>query len=182
MDDEGYTRWEGNITLYEYLHVKVPPGYELMYSDCYEIFGWHQAEPRYNGIYPGLAGTGITLRFRRDRKTKNRDRLAILQKKCEDAIKEIIRLERSKAARAFTVPMLTGLLGGLFFTGAVFGFLAEIIPLFIVLAVAGFFCCASAYLIHGHAQTTKKVCIAPKIDEQYDLMYQFCGQARELRL
>ena len=88
-----------DFVAYEYMSINVRADKEPLYVDCYENFGWElinntalvDSEDYY--INNSINGSRqINLKFKRDRKIKNKLELMKLQRKMESSLEEICRL------------------------------------------------------------------------------------------
>lgn len=164
---------------FEYATVTASRKDETLYSDCYQSFGWQPSEGR-DGILPNP--DKVALKFKRDRKLKNRTEVNALQRKCENALAAIDALERRQSGRAITAAIIFGLVGTVFLALSVF-YVAVFtlnIPLVILFGVLGFIGWGLGYFSYvrvGKSQADKN---APLIDEQYDIVYNTCEEAGAL--
>jgi len=180
------TEIQGNKNLgyvaYEYLSVNVKKDLEPIYTDCYENLGWQNIfNPETDNmiIHRGV-DILVNLKFKRDRKMKNRSMLLSFQKKCEGALSKISKLEKSKETGAMIGSFTTGIIGLGLITGAIFGFLADKTLLAIVLALPGCMSWAFAFPVYKKIRSNQEAKVASLIEEQYDLVYDVCEQARKL--
>ena len=72
-------RNENSFVAYEYSTITVKRDIEPLYSDCYRNFGWIPMENREISM---IDADRVALRFKRDRKIKNRMEVHALQRKC----------------------------------------------------------------------------------------------------
>lgn len=107
-----------NFVGYEYRDITVDRDMESMYADGYQNFGWtldNTSTP-----LPGL--NSVTMKFKRDRKVRNKAELTRLQRQFDACINEIIGMEKSKKSTASIAAVTIGLIGTAFMAGAVFSF------------------------------------------------------------
>ena len=79
-------------------------------KEDYENFGWKtitsSALTDKEDYYINNTGTNgeklVNIKFKRDRKIKNKDKLNVLQKKCEETFKKIDKLEKESHTRRVT--------------------------------------------------------------------------------
>jgi len=167
---------EKRFIAYEYFSTPVKQDMETVYIDCYKNFGWILESSVLN-----IANiNSINLKFKRDRRIKNKTELSELQRKCENALIAIQHLERSKTSSATIAALIIGVLGTAFLVGAVFSFLAKQIPLFVLLGVAGLIGCTLSYFTSIKVQEKKTLEVAPLIDQQYEIIYDTCEEASKL--
>ena len=166
-----------NFIGYEYKEITVDRDMEGVYADAYPNFGW-KLESGAASIF-GLSA--VNLKFKRDRKIRNKAELTRLQRQFESNVNEIERLEQSKTTTAFTTAMTVGLIGTAFLAGAVFAFIyAEMIPLMILLSIPGFIGWALPYQLYKKIQANRTKKILPLIEKQYDTIYEVCEKAHSL--
>ena len=92
---------------FEYMEVPAKRRMESLYVDCYKNFGGEfEGEDDREG-----AGSQITLRFKRDRKLRNKAELTRLQRQFEACAQEIEALERSGTTMAPIAAFTVGLGG-----------------------------------------------------------------------
>ena len=160
---------------YEYKEIAVDRDVESLYADGYPNFGW-----KLDGGMDSIFGV-TTLRFKRDRKIHNKTELTRLQRQFESNVKEISKLEQSKAATAFTAALATGLVGTACLTGSVFALVfAELIPLMVVLAVPGIVGWVLPYFLYKKILAKKDATVTPLIEQRYDAIFEVCEKAHGL--
>jgi hypothetical protein len=161
---------------YEYKEVAVKHEMESVYADGYPNFGW---------ILEGSAPTAIgipalSLKFKRNRKIRNKAELTRLQRQFESNANEIEKLEQSKMIKASIAAYSIGLVGTAFMAGSVFAFLADMIPLFIILAIPALVGWALPYFSFLKIKAKRTEEVTPLIDQQYDALYDVCEKAHAL--
>ena len=166
-----------NFVGYEYKDITTSRELEGIYADSYPSFGWalDGAVP-----IPILGISTITLKFKRDRKIRNKAELTRLQRQFEACVSEIMRMEKSKSASASIVAFTVGIIGTACMAGATFSYLGSLIPLCIVLAVPGFIGWILPYFLYNLTYVKKTDKIAPLIEVKYDEIYEVCGKANAL--
>lgn len=162
---------------YEYKEIVTTREMEGIYADGYPSFGWSL-----DGITPSVLGfSTVSLKFKRDRKIRNKAELSRLQRQFEASIAEIENLERSKTTSAFITAMSVGLLGCAFLAGATFAFIyANMIALMIALAVPGFISWLLPYYLYKKMCTKRNAIVIPLMDNQYDTIYEICEKGHAL--
>ena len=164
----------GDFVGYEYKELTVKRDMEGVYADGYPNFGW-----QLEGSSTSLRA--VNLKFKRDRKIRNKAELTRLQRQFESNIMEIERLAQSKTSAASTTAFIIGFIGTAFMAGATFAFIyAEMIPLMIALAVPGFIGWFIPYQLYNKIRSKKTTAITPLIEQQYDAIYEVCGKAHGL--
>ena len=107
---------ENGFVGFEYMEVTAKRGMESMYADSYENFGWEFT----GSSAPEDQGGSVTMKFKWDRKLRNKAELTRLQRQFESCAREIEALEHSKATAAAIAAFTIGLIGTAFLGGAVF--------------------------------------------------------------
>jgi hypothetical protein len=163
---------------YEYKDITVSHRMKPVYADGFTNFGW-----THEGTSLSLQSVGsgsVVMKFKRDRKILNKAELTRLQRQFESCVSEIERLEVSKSLGASVFAYTTGIIGTAFLAGAVFSYLAGMVPLTIILAVPGFVGWIIPYFGYLHIQRKKIEQITPLIDQKYDEIYEVCEKANNL--
>lgn len=161
---------------YEYTEVSVKREQQALYADAYPNFGYEQ-EGTQIGI--GQVNT-VTMRFKRDRKIRNKAELTRLQRQFDACAAEITNLEFSKTLAASAVTYVIGVIGCAFMAGSVFAVMAENVLLCVILAIPGFAGWVLPYLIYRLIRRNKVAQITPLIDKKYDEIYSVCEKAHAL--
>lgn len=160
---------------YDYKEVITNREMENMYADGYTSFGW-----TLNNAVNAAGFLGVTLKFRRNRKIRNKAELSRLQRKFESGAQEIENLEKSKTTGASITALSVGLAGTAFMAAAVFSFMGGMIPLMIILAIPGLAGWALSYFCYGRVKGKKILDVEPLIEKQYDEIYDVCAEAYKL--
>ncbi|MCO7127511.1 hypothetical protein NIE88_17275 [Sporolactobacillus shoreicorticis] len=194
---------EKTFVAYEYKRVTVHCYLEGMLKDSYHHFGWklEKSEPAVVkhvwvplcvvlaplALIPGSpvgkmivdhgSETKITLTFKRDKLICNKTKLNRLQSRFEASVKMISSLDKSKRTTAAALSCVVGLIGTVFIGISIFGYLAGMLPLSIVMAVPGFAGWILPYFIYQAAKNLKTSKVAPQIDKLYDIIYDLCAKA-----
>ena len=162
---------------YEYKDITISREMEGVYADCYPSFGWSLdgAVP-----IPIISLSTITLKFKRDRKIRNKAELTRLQRQFEASVSEIIRMEKSKLSSGGIVAFTVGIVGTAFIAGAAFSYLANLIFLCIILAIPGFIGWTLPYFLYNSIYAKKTNEVTPLIEAKYDEIYEICEKANGL--
>lgn len=160
---------------FEYKDLTADPKFEPVYVDGYQCFGW-----KLDKYYEPNPLTGAVLRFRRDRKIRNKVELTRLERQFESCVNEIVYLERSKGSSAVITALVVGIIGTSLIAGATFAYLSGLLPLMIVLAVPGFIGWGTAYFCYKKALAKKTAAVEPLIEAKYDEIYSVCEKATSL--
>ena len=171
------TRNGENFVGYEYKEITTTRDMESVYLDGYPHFGWQP-----DGVAPSAIGfSHVNLRFKRDRKIKNKAEISRLQRQFEACIAEIGNLERSKTSSAFVTAMTVGLIGTVFLAGATFAFIyAELIPLMVILAIPGFIGWGLPYMLYKRIVAKRSAVVIPLIENQYDALCDVCEKGHAM--
>ncbi len=168
---------KNNFIGFEYKDVTAVHGMEALWSDSMESFGW-VLEGSAASLTPNF--NTVNLKFKRDRKIRNKAELTRLQRQFEAAVKEIEKLENSKALEASAAAYGIGVIGTAFMAGSVFSYLGGFIPLCIILAIPGFLGWILPYFLYNKLKSKKTASITPLIDNQYEVIYETCEKASGL--
>lgn len=152
---------------YEYRNITVKKAMQAVYADSFGNFGW---------IAEGIEDTvgkvdSVVMKFKRDRKIRNKSELTRLQRQFEACTAEIVSLERSKVTKAAGIAYAVGVIGCAFMAGSVFAVTAGNIPLCVILAVPGFLGWIAPYLLFRSISAKKTEAVTPLIDQKYDELY-----------
>ena len=161
---------------YEYQSITVTPAMESVYTDGYENFGWIREE----ASVLQMGKEAVYLKFKSDRKIRNKAELTRLQRQFEACVGEMISLEKAKNANAMITAFTIGILGCAFLGGATFAYLAGMLPLMIILAVPGFIGWILPYFCYHSILAKRSARNAPLIDKIHDEIYDVCEKANHL--
>jgi len=166
---------------YEYKDVTVKRELETLYADNYGNFGWELQ----NASFPSMVGVTrglfeVTMKFKRNRKIRNKAELTRLQRQFDSLAGEIVSLERSKTIGAATAAYVIGVIGTAFMAGSVFAFLGGLVALCIILAVPAFAGWVVPYFCYLKIQKNTVAKVDPVIDQKHDEIYGVCEKANNL--
>ncbi len=161
---------------YEYKDITVKDDMVSVYADGYTNFGWILE----GTSHPVQKFGAVTLKLKRDRKIRNKAELTRLQRQFDAYVNEIIALENSKAITAATVAYVIGIVGTAFMAGSVFAYLANMLPLMVILAIPGSVGWVIPYFCYAHISKKKADKVTPLIDGKYDEIYAVCEKANAL--
>lgn len=170
------TKNENNFIGYEYRDVTVKRNMEPVYSDGYNNFGWTLE----GSSIPIQKVGSVTMKFKRDRKIRNKAELTRLQRHFDSCVAEIERLELSKIVGASAAAYGIGIAGTALMAGSVFAYLAGMLPLSVILAVPGFAGWIIPYFCYLNISRRKTEEVTPLIDQKYDEIYEVCEKANGL--
>ncbi|MDR2448093.1 MAG: hypothetical protein LBD58_12540 [Treponema sp.] len=162
-----------NFVGYEYKDVTTTGEMEGVYADGYPNFGWQLD----GSARSALGFFAVTLKFKRDRKIRNKAELSRLQRQFENLAGEIENLEKSKTSGAFIASMTIGLAGTALLGGATFSYLGGMIPLMIILAAPGFAGWILPYFIFKKMSAKREIVVSELSEKQYDAIYEVCEKA-----
>lgn len=162
---------------YEYKTITISKQMESLYTDAYQNFGW---ELEGTEIPINSAPGNVEMKFKRDRKLRNKMEVTRLQRQFEACANEIVTLERSKAIKASVVAYILGILGCAFMAGSVFAYIGGMTVLCVILAIPGFAGWVLPYFMYKSIYAKKSSEVAPLIDQKYDEIYDVCERANAL--
>ena len=149
---------------------------EKLYLDNYKNFGWE-----FEGYEPSVQDiTSTTMSFKRDRKIPNKAELTKLQHQFDSGIREIEKLESSKAVHASVIAYGLGLIGAGFTVGAVFAFLGSSTALGIILAIPAAVGWVLPYFCYNRVLKSKTEKTIRVIEQKYDEIYGVCEKGHSL--
>lgn len=166
-----------NFIGYEYRDITVAHGMEALWNDSMANFGWVLEESTASLT---LGNNMVNLKYKRDRKIRNKAELTRLQRQFEATVREIERLEKSRNLEAMAFAFGVGIIGTAFIAGSVFSYIGGRIPLSIILAIHGFIGWGLPYFGYAKLLNKKTASVAPLIDRQYDQVYETCEKASKL--
>jgi hypothetical protein len=174
------------FTANEYRTVRVDRALESLYRDAYGNFSW--IVDRSGSIAPGVVFSGATvpgaphvyLTLKRDRRIKNKSAVDELQRRCEDALASVEKMERSVSAASMGAALTAGITGSAFIAGSVFALDSDLVWLSVPLGAVGLLGWAAGYLGHGRVRAKKAAEAASLIDAQYDIIYDTGEAASQL--
>lgn len=161
---------------YEYKSITVDCDMESMYADGYQNFGWVLESTS----KPQAGVNTLAMKFKRDRKIRNKAELTRLQRQFDACASEITRMEKSKTSQAMMVALIIGLIGTAFLAGATFAYLGGLIVLCIILALPGFIGWILPYFLYHSTYSKQAVKVDPLIEKKQDEIYEVCERANAL--
>mgnify|MGYP001852342004 FL=1 len=161
---------------YEYQEVAVKNGMTSVYADGYENFGWKLEK---SDVALGKPDS-VIMKFKRDRKIRNKPELTRLQRQFDAIVSEIVSLESSKRLKASIAAYVVGIIGAAFMAGSVFAFTAGLLLPSVILAVPAFIGWIVPYFLYRSMEKKKTASVTPLIDSKYDELYTVCERANGL--
>ena len=193
-----------NFVSYEYKSINTTRDSAAMYIDSMSNFGWTPVEDDRSGFESLISNlnplnlghnianaaqtfgetadgsAAVTLKFRRDRNTPNKQKLNKLEKEYEDALSAINRIERKNAAQTMGISMGTGIIGAVFVGLSVYSFISSNVVLGILFAAVGAVGWAIGFFSNKKVGDKKSTQTEPKIQEQLNVVYNTCEKAHAL--
>lgn len=183
---------ESKYVQYEYLSINVKSKKEPMYIDIYESFGWNlitatalvDVEDYYINHTNISDEKMINIKFKRDRKINNKEKLNSLQRECEENLKKINNLEKEPFSKGTANALTFGLLGCVFLAISVF-FITGMNSLlgYIIgtpIGIVGIAIWAYAYFKFKSIKEKLEEKNSPVIEEMTEKVYLICSKAHEL--
>ncbi|MGN0552312.1 MAG: hypothetical protein ACI4I1_02940 [Oscillospiraceae bacterium] len=170
---------ENSFVGYEYRDVTVKRNMASVIVDGYENFGW-EVDSTGETIDNLTTIDKMVIKFKRDRKIRNKAELTRLQRNFDACISDIDSLEKSKFVKPSVVAYLVGIIGTAFMAGSVFCVIASKIIPCIILAVPAFIGWVLPYFLYKSILKKKTEEVTPLIDEKYDEIYTVCEKANAL--
>ena len=171
---------------YEYKEICTNRDMEGLYADSYPSFGW-ELEGRTPYTTLGYIGNDtINLKFKRDRKIKNKMELTRMQRQFENYAEDICNLEKSKNTPAIVSASILGVIGAVMFALSVFlisGMLSAsgyTMPLVVVTGVIGILLWAFIYPVFKKEKSKGIAKANPIIEQRYDSVNEVCEKAHAL--
>ena len=161
---------------FEYMEVPARRSMESLYVDSYANFGWE-----FEGSSADAEGNdSVNIKFKRDRKLRNKAELTRLQRQFEACAHEIETLERSKITVASIAAFSIGLVGTAFLGGAMFAYLSGSMFLMVILAVPGFLGWIVPYFCYQKLRSSRERQIIPLVEQKNDEIDAVCEQGCRL--
>lgn len=178
------------FVIYDYLSLNVNKEYEQLYVDCYQSFGWifvssngrNENEDYFINNRNIYEIDLVNIKFKRDKKIKNKKELLSLQKKLELALKNIDKLTKEVDFFSTMCSISIGVIGLAFFTIAVILYIYKknLLILSILNGIIGVVAFLLAYILYDKIKLMKQEKNEILIDEQYNIVYECCETANKL--
>ena len=181
-----------NHIQYEYLSINVKSKMEPIVLDTYKNFGWEiissSALTDKEDYYINNTGINgerlVNVRFRRDRKINNKEKLNILQRKCEEIFENIDKLEKEPQSKGTMYSLSVSMIGCIFLAISVFIITAnESLINYIIstpIGLIGISCWIFAFFEYKKVKTKLEEKNKPLIEEQYEKIYEACDESQRL--
>lgn len=161
---------------YEYQEISVKNEMSSVCADGYANFGWKLEDSSFALGRPD----SVVMKFKRNRKIRNKTELTRLQRQFNSIVSDIISLESSKRLKASIIAYTVGIVGTAFMAGSVFSVTAGLILPCIILAIPAFVGWILPYFLYRSIEKDKTASVAPLIDSKYDELYTICEKANDL--
>ena len=161
---------------YEYQEISVKNEMSSVCADGYANFGWKLEDSSFALGRPD----SVVMKFKRNRKIRNKTELTRLQRQIDSIVSDIISLESSKRLKASIIAYTVGIVGTVFMAGSVFSVTAGLILPCIILAIPAFVGWILPYFLYRSIEKDKTASVAPLIDSKYDELYTICEKANDL--
>lgn len=175
---------------YDYLSLNVPIEHEQLYIDCYQNFGWVlisnvtriDKNDYYINNYNYNEIEFVNIKFKRDRKIKNKLKLYNLQTEMEKALKKIIKLEKQPELLAIMYSLIIGIIGTIFLTLFILSIISKnnLYILNTINIIIGIICLILPYFVYNKVKIKTKEKNQLLIEEQYNIVYDNCEKANDL--
>ncbi|MDO4272133.1 MAG: hypothetical protein Q4D16_00565 [Eubacteriales bacterium] len=169
---------ENNFVGYEYQDIAVKRSMVSVYADGYENFGWKLDKTEELSDKPMT--DSVRMKFKRDRKIRNKVELTRLQRNFDACVSEILSLEASKSNKAAIAAFSVGIVGTAFMAGSVFAVTSGLVIPCILLAIPAFIGWILPYFLFQKIKKGKTAAVTPEIDKKYDELYAVCQKANGL--
>ena len=169
---------QNNFIGYEYRDLIIDREMESMCTNGYQSFGWTLD----TALPPQIALNKVTLKFKRDRKIRNKAELTRLQRQFDACVHEINSLEKAALSHASAIALSVGLMGTAFLSGAIWAIIKEHMILGIMCSLPAFIGWLLPYFLFNSIYTKKTAQLTPLIDQKYDEIYEVCERAHNLLL
>lgn len=175
---------------YDYLKLEVLPDLEQLYVDCYQSFGWELTKVSETNINQDYYINGrtflekplVTLKFKRNRKIKNKAELLKLQKDMEDYFKKIDKLKKEPELIGTIYSMILGVVGLLFIIFSILSLTSKT-PFYIlgvINGIVGVVGVILAFFMYNKKRKQLQEKNEILIEEQYNNIYELCEKANNL--
>lgn len=175
---------------YDYLKLEVLLDLEQLYVDCYQCLGWKLikvietsiGQDYYINSRSLIEKPLVILKFKRNRKIKNKVELLKIQKSMEISFKKVNKLNKEADIISTIYSVSLGVIGLLFIIFSILSFIAKK-PFYIfgvvnaVVGVTGF---TLAFFMYNKKRKQIQEKNEILIEEQYNNIYEYCEQANNL--
>ena len=112
----------------------------------------------------------------------NKAKIITLQKKCENGLKELSRLEKEPNSKGSLYATIVSIIGAIFLAISVFSITATnpIYWLGVITGIIGLVGWCFSYPVYKKVKLKQEEINTPLIEEQYNTIYDSCEQAQKL--
>ena len=191
---------------YEYKRITMNARLESLWRDSMENFGWKAEKsgakivkrlpavlwimaaplsllpwrPFHKQLSDHASNEEVEITFKRDRKTSHKQELDQLETRFEHCARSIESMEATKGMTASVAASAVGLFGTACMAVSTFAYLAGMTPAFVIAAIPGLLGWIIPFFLYRHMRDAKERAIAPKIEEQYESIYEICKSGIKL--
>lgn len=122
----------------------------------------------------------VEITFKRDRKIPQKQELTQLESRFEHCVRSIESMKAATGTNASIAASVTGLMGTACLALSTFAYLAGLTPTFIILAIPGFLGWLIPYFLYQKMKHSREQAIAPRIEEQQEVIYSVCKSGSEI--
>ncbi|MBC6316306.1 hypothetical protein [Listeria grandensis] len=161
---------------YEYTDITINQDKESLFVDGYTNFGWDLDSI----TKPVQALATLKIKFKRDRKIRNKAELTRLQRQFDACVDEMEQLERSKKTTARIVAYGIALVGTIGMACSVFAVTSGLITLSIIFAIPGVLGWLLPYFSYKKLYQKKAAEITILMDQKNEELYEVSKKANHL--
>jgi len=169
---------------YEYLSLNIQDDLEPMYTDFYECLGWIPIDTRKRDYYINSDPNKnlINIKFKRNRRIQNKEKLNKLQKQMEEILEYIKKKEKIPNAKGTFFSMLLGIIGLGLMAIAIWAATREnmlIIPT-VIFSILTIFCWSITPFLYKKIIEKGTEMIKLEIDKEYEKIYDICEKGKDI--
>lgn len=158
---------------YEYTDITINQDKESLFVDGYTNFGWDL-----DSISKSV--TSLKIKFKRDRKIRNKAELTRLQRQFDACVDEMEQLERSKKNDSADRGVWHCLVGTIGMACSVFAVTSGLITLSVIFAIPGVFGWLMPYFSYKNLYQKKDAEITILMDQKNEELYEVSKKANHL--
>lgn len=158
---------------YEYKDITINQEQESLFIDGYTNFGWDL-----DSVSKSV--TSLKIKFKRDRKIRNKAELTRLQRQFDACVDEMEQLERSKKTTARIVAYGIALVGTIGMACSVFAVTSGLITLSVIFAIPGVLGWLIPYFSYRKLYQKKAAEITILMDQKSEELYEVSKKANGL--
>ncbi|MBC1458660.1 hypothetical protein [Listeria newyorkensis] len=158
---------------YEYKDITINQEQESLFVDGYTNFGWDL-----DSVSKSV--TSLKIKFKRDRKIRNKAELTRLQRQFDACVDEMEQLERSKKTTARIVAYGIALVGTIGMACSVFAVTSGLITLSVIFAIPGVLGWLIPYFSYKKLYQKKAAEITILMDQKNEELYEVSKKANGL--